>query len=169
MDRREAIERAVGYADEGVLCVETVFKALTDMYGIDSDLIPKVASCLAVGVARTSHICGALTGAILGLGLWFGRNESVEGDRKPYWYSRRFICGWLELYLETNCSLLLGVDLDITPRGTRGLLPRICGIKNVRNTSGTPSDWRMISLNVKASTPWARSNSASVSESFLPS
>ncbi len=28
MDRTEAIERAVGYADEGVLCVEAVFKAL---------------------------------------------------------------------------------------------------------------------------------------------
>ena len=62
MDRREAIERVVGYADEGGLCVEAVFKELTDMYGIDSDLIPNVASCLAVGVARTSHICGALTG-----------------------------------------------------------------------------------------------------------
>ncbi len=82
------------------------------MHGIDSNLIPKVASGLAARVARTSHICGALTGAILGLGLWFGRNESVEGDRKPYWYSRRFICGWLEPYPETNCSLLLGVDLD---------------------------------------------------------
>ena len=89
-----------------------MFKALADMHGIDSDLIPKVASGLAAGVAMTSHICGALTGAILGLGLWFGRNESVEGDRKPYWYSRRFIYGWLELYPETNCTLLLGIDLN---------------------------------------------------------
>jgi len=112
MDRKEAVERAVGYADQGFLCVEAVFKTLADMYGTDSDLVPKVASGLAAGIARTSHVCGAVSGAILGLGLWFGRNEPVEGDRKPYWYSRRFICSWLELYPETNCTLLLGVDLD---------------------------------------------------------
>jgi C_GCAxxG_C_C family probable redox protein len=91
MNRSEAGERAVGYTDEGFLCVEAVFKTLADMHGTDSDLIPKVASGLAAGIARTSHVCGALTGAILGLGLWFGRNEPVETDRKPYWYSRQFI------------------------------------------------------------------------------
>lgn len=112
MERKAAVERAIGYVDEGFLCVEAVFRTLADMHGTDSDLIPKVASGLAAGVARTSHICGALTGAILGLGLWFGRNEPVEENRKPYWYSRRFICSWLELYPETNCTSLLGVDLN---------------------------------------------------------
>lgn len=112
MERSETVERAISYADEGFLCVEAVFKTLADMHGTDSDLIPRVASGLAAGIARTSHICGALTGAILGLGLWFGRNEPVETDRKPYWYSRRFICSWIELYPETNCTSLLGVDLD---------------------------------------------------------
>ncbi len=112
MERKATVERVICYVDEGFLCVEAVFRTLADMHGTDSDLIPKVASGLAAGVARTSHICGAVTGAILGLGLWFGRNEPVEGDRKPYWYSRRFICSWLELHSETNCTSLLGVDLD---------------------------------------------------------
>lgn len=116
MERKAAVERAIGYVDEGFLCVEAVFRTLADMHGTDSDLIPKVASGLAAGVARTSHICGALTGAILGLGLWLGRNEPVEENRKPYWYSRRFICSWLELYPETNCTSLLGVDLN-DPKG----------------------------------------------------
>ncbi|MBT3285633.1 C_GCAxxG_C_C family protein [Candidatus Bathyarchaeota archaeon] len=116
MDRKEAVERAVGYMDQGFLCVEAVFRTLADMHDTDSDLIPKVASGLAAGIARTSHICGAVSGAILGLGLWFGRNEPVEGDRKPYWYSRRFICSWLDLYPETTCTLLLEVDLD-NPEG----------------------------------------------------
>jgi len=65
MKRNEAVERAISYADEGFLCVEAVFKTLADMHGTDSDLIPKVASGLAAGIARTSHICGALTGARL--------------------------------------------------------------------------------------------------------
>jgi len=40
MNRNEAVERAVGYTDEGFLCVEAVFKTLADMHGTDSDLIP---------------------------------------------------------------------------------------------------------------------------------
>ena len=82
------------------------------MHGTESDLIPKIASGLAAGVGRTSNICGAVTGAILGMGLWFGRNEPGEGERKPYWYSRKFIDEWGKNHHSTNCTELLGVDLD---------------------------------------------------------
>ena len=34
----------------------------------------------------------------------------------PYWYSRLFIERWMETHSSTNCSLLLGIDLD-NPRG----------------------------------------------------
>lgn len=112
MDKKTAVNRALGYADEGFLCVEAVFKTLADLHGTESDLIPKVASGLAAGVGRTSNICGAVTGAILGLGLWFGRNEPVEGKRKPYWYSRKFIDEWEKSHHSTNCTELLGVALD---------------------------------------------------------
>lgn len=37
MERNEAVERAISYADEGFLCVEAVFKTLADMHGTDSD------------------------------------------------------------------------------------------------------------------------------------
>jgi C_GCAxxG_C_C family probable redox protein len=116
MNREEAVQRALKYADEGFLCVEAVLKTLADLKGIESELIPAIASGLAAGVARTSQICGAVTGAILGLGLWFGRNEPIVSDKRPYWYSRLFIDRWLEAHSDTNCSMLLGVDLD-KPQG----------------------------------------------------
>lgn len=112
MERKEVVNRAMGYIDEGFLCVEAVFMALADMHGTESELIPKVASGLAAGIARTGHICGAVTGAILGLGLWYGRVKPVETFKKSYWYSRRYVCEWLELYPETGCSDLLGLSLD---------------------------------------------------------
>ena len=112
MDKEKAQATALGYVDEGFLCVEAVFKTLADMHGTESDLIPKVATGFAAGIARTSNICGAVTGAILGLGLWFGRNEPVEGERKVYWYSRKFIDEWEKSHSSTNCMGLLGVDLD---------------------------------------------------------
>lgn len=112
MDKETAINTALGYVDEGFLCVEAVFKTLADLHGTDSELIPKVATGFAAGIARTSNICGAVSGAILSLGLWFGRNEPVEGDRKVYWYSRKFIDTWLEGHHSTSCTELLGVDID---------------------------------------------------------
>jgi len=100
------------YAGEGFLCVEAVLKTLADMKELESDFIPAIASGMAAGVARTSQICGAVTGAILGLGLWFGRNEPITEERKPYWYSRLFIDRWMKTHPDTNCSMHLGIDLD---------------------------------------------------------
>ncbi len=112
MRRDEAVELAMEYVDEGFLCVETVLKTFTDLKKVDSEYIPAIASGMAAGVARTSQICGAVTGAILGLGLWFGRNEPMVSDKPPYWYSRLFIERWNETHPNTNCTGLLGVDLD---------------------------------------------------------
>jgi len=112
MDREEAVNRSMGYVGDGFFCVEAVLKTLADLKGVESEYIPAIASGLAAGVARTSQICGAVSGAILGLGLWFGRNEPVVSDMRPYWFSRLFIDRWMETHNSTNCSLLLGIDLD---------------------------------------------------------
>ena len=112
MNKEDAIERAIGYIDDGFLCVEAVLKTLADLKGLESEYIPAIASGMAAGVARTNQICGAVTGAILGLGLWFGRREPVEGDRRIYWYSRLFIDRWMESHPSTNCAGLLGIELE---------------------------------------------------------
>lgn len=112
MNKEEAIGRAMAYVDAGFLCVEAVFKTLADLKGIESEYIPAIASGMAAGVARTNQICGAITGAILGLGLWFGRSEPVVGDRRIYWYSRLFIDRWMETHPNTNCAGLLGIELE---------------------------------------------------------
>ena len=67
--REKAIELSMKYVDDGFLCVEAVLKALSDVKGVESDIIPSIASGLGAGVARTGQICGAVSGAILGLGL----------------------------------------------------------------------------------------------------
>ena len=112
MDREEAIQRAIGYVDDGFLCVEAVLKTLADLKGVESEYIPGISSGMAAGVGRTNQICGAVTGAILGLGLWFGRSKPVVSDRRPYWYSRLFIDRWMKAHNSTNCSQLLGIELD---------------------------------------------------------
>jgi C_GCAxxG_C_C family probable redox protein len=112
MNREEVMDLATGYVDQGFLCVESVLKSLADLKGVKSEYIPAIASGMAAGVARSGQICGAVSGAILGLGLWFGRNAPEAGDRRPYWYSREFLERWMRVHPTSNCTELLGVNLD---------------------------------------------------------
>ncbi len=112
MNREEAIQRAMQYVDDGFLCVEAVLKTLADLKGVESEFIPGIASGMAAGVGRTNQICGAVTGALLGLGFWFGRSTPVVSERRPYWYSRLFIDRWKKTHDTSNCYELLGVEFD---------------------------------------------------------
>ena len=114
MTRDELIERALRYADDGWVCAESVFMALADLKGIRSDLVPAVATGLGGGMGYTGNVCGALSGAVLGLGLWFGRSEPVKKERRPYWYSNVLLERWKEEHQETACPGLLGLDLSCT-------------------------------------------------------
>jgi C_GCAxxG_C_C family probable redox protein len=112
LDKERAIELSMKYIDDGFLCVGAVLKTLAEMKSIESEYIPSIATGLGAGVARTSQICGAVSGAILGLGLWFGRNEPISSETRPYWYSRYFIDRWLDTHPDSTCTGLLGVDID---------------------------------------------------------
>jgi len=107
----ETVERAVGYAEEGFLCSESVALALKDALGTECACIPKVATGFAAGVGRTGNLCGALTGAILGLGLALGRDTPEARDRPPHWYARRMAEAFEEAEGSLTCPGILGLDI----------------------------------------------------------
>ena len=110
--RDETVERAAGYAEKGFLCSESVALALRDALGVKCDCIPRVATGFAAGVGRTGNLCGALTGAILGLGLALGRDTPTAGDRPPHWYARRMAEVFEEAAGSLTCPGVLGLDID---------------------------------------------------------
>jgi C_GCAxxG_C_C family probable redox protein len=60
-------------------CSQIVVKALMDHLGMFSQEVFRAATPFAGGVARTGGTpCGALAGAILGIGLYCGRNDLRE-------------------------------------------------------------------------------------------
>ncbi len=63
-------------------CAETVLLVLSEYYGWDTDLIPRIATCFGGGVLGCQDsICGALSGGLMGIGCLMGRD--VGGDRAP--------------------------------------------------------------------------------------
>lgn len=104
-------DRAVKFWNSGYYCAESVLMAAAEEQGIESDLIPKIATGFCSGVAQTGGICGALSGAVMGLGLAFGRGD-VEGDRTLlYAKTQELVAAFEGKFGSTNCSQLLDLDL----------------------------------------------------------
>jgi C_GCAxxG_C_C family probable redox protein len=100
----------------GLYCAESVLLALADAQDIDSELLPKIASGFCSGMARSCGPCGALTGAIMGIGLALGRSESTASLQAPYLATQRLIREFEQEFGGRACHELLGCDLG-TPDG----------------------------------------------------
>ncbi|MFW9934151.1 MAG: C-GCAxxG-C-C family protein [Candidatus Thorarchaeota archaeon] len=105
---------AKAYAVEGFLCSESVLLALSKTLRIESDIIPRIATGFGGGIGRHGEICGALSGAIMGLGLQFGRSHPSEtpDSQTPYEYSQIMMNLFISRFGQIRCKDLLGIDIS---------------------------------------------------------
>ena len=106
-----ASQRSRELFQSGFFCAESVLQALAESQGIHSDLIPRIASGLCSGTARTGGMCGAVSGAILGINLVAGRNLPTESIEPSYALAQKMISLFESEYGSVNCRQLLGCDL----------------------------------------------------------
>lgn len=100
----------------GLFCAESVVLALAKAQGIESNLLPKVATAFCSGMARTCGPCGALTGAIMGVSLGLGRSDASGTVQPSYTATQRLIQEFEQEFGARDCHVLLGCDLN-TPEG----------------------------------------------------
>ena len=86
--------------------------------GIRSDLVPRIASGLCSGIARSGDLCGAVSGGILALGAIVGRNSPADSIDPIYAAVRELKRAFAQAYGSTNCRELIGCDLG-TEEGQR--------------------------------------------------
>lgn len=114
--------------DTGYYCAESVLLGIARERGIESPLIPAIATGLCSGMARTSGMCGALSGGILALNLVHGRHRPEQSVEQNYSAVQALISDFSTRCGTTGCSQLLGCDLG-TEAGqqtfrTQGLISR---------------------------------------------
>lgn len=114
----------------GYLCAESVLMAVAEYQGIQSPLIPRIATGFCGGMSLTSGLCGALSGGILALNLLYGRTSNEETRDKNYTVVAQFIRAFEERFGSARCSDLLGCDLS-TKEGYRffkneNLIEKVC-------------------------------------------
>jgi len=112
----QAVHHSRKLFESGFYCAESVLLAIAESQGIQSDLIPRIATGFCSGVARTSGQCGAVSGAIMALGLLKGRQESDAPVDPIYQDVQAFLAQFEESFGTLNCRELCGCDLN-TPEG----------------------------------------------------
>jgi len=78
---------------------------------IQSELIPKIATGFCSGVSRTCGTCGAVSGAIMAINLFYGRSLPNESVERSYTMVRELMNMFESKFGSTNCKQLIGCDL----------------------------------------------------------
>ena len=98
--------------DSGYYCAESVLLAIAEGKGIQSSLIPKIATGFCSGLSRTCSLCGAVSGAIMALNLFTGRSYPGESVEDNYAAVRKLLGMFEKKFGSTNCRRLTGCDLS---------------------------------------------------------
>ncbi len=110
-----AAEMATACFDAGNNCAESVLRAFAADLGVEVEAaVVPLATGFGGGMGRAGDVCGALSGAVMALGLAFGRLEGDDREAKERCYAKvsslreRFqaACG------AVDCRELTGVDLQ---------------------------------------------------------
>jgi C_GCAxxG_C_C family probable redox protein len=111
-------EEAVQYFQQGFSCSQAVAAALSGPLGLEREKALKISQAFGGGLARMGLTCGAVTGALMIIGLKYGRTrpEDDEAREKTYRLVREFYRRFQEIHGSTICRELIGVDLN-TPEG----------------------------------------------------
>jgi C_GCAxxG_C_C family probable redox protein len=107
-----AAQRSKDLFSSGYYCAESVLMAIAKVHDVESDLIPRIATGFCSGVARTSGQCGAISGAIMGLGLAIGRDSPEKSVEETYVLVRELIERFEDKFGSRNCQQLTGCNLS---------------------------------------------------------
>ncbi|OBR90619.1 putative redox-active protein (C_GCAxxG_C_C) [Clostridium ragsdalei P11] len=96
---------------EGFHCSQCVLEAFSEELGIDKELALKISSCFGRGMCF-GETCGAVTGAVMALGLKYGniKADDKAAKEKTYDVTRDFCEKFKEINGSIICRELMGVD-----------------------------------------------------------
>ncbi|EFL52227.1 C_GCAxxG_C_C family protein [Solidesulfovibrio fructosivorans JJ]] len=108
MTRQEVEQTAVSVMSTGYNCAETILRLATDHLGIPGDgASTRIATCFGGGVGRShAEICGALSGAVMALGLAYGRDASDISCTQAHALASAFRQRFIEQFGSSCCATL---------------------------------------------------------------
>lgn len=107
-------ERAIQLFDSGFNCAESVLLALAEEFGQKTPHIPRIATGFGGGIGRSGNICGALSGAVMAIGLKIGCDKAEEKEKRNATYEnvQLLIKAFEKEFGNTQCKTLTQCDLQ---------------------------------------------------------
>lgn len=127
-----AVDRAEVLFREGFACSQAVLMAFAPGLGMDQRQAALVASAFGGGMARHGWTCGALTGALMAIGLHAGHAAAEDAATKDNLYARAqgLVVRFEERHGATACRQLVGANmmdpLERQAASDRGVFTTLC-------------------------------------------
>lgn len=109
------VDKAEEYFCNNFNCSQAVFTSFATELGLDEKLALKISTQFGGG-ARKGEMCGAVSGALMVLGLKYGHchAEDMEEKEKAYQIAENFMNKFIEKQGTVVCRELLGYDISKT-------------------------------------------------------
>lgn len=100
--------------NNGFNCSQAVFSAYTEEFGIEKEQALKIACAFGGGMARMGDTCGVVTGAMMAIGLKYGKSKAEDDAARDKTYStvKDFVNEFKMRNSSIVCRELLGFDLN---------------------------------------------------------
>jgi C_GCAxxG_C_C family probable redox protein len=110
----EPAERAEALFLTGYNCSQSVLQAFAPRLGLAQEAAARIATCFGAGISFQGMQCGAVSGALLVIGMRYGNSNAEDKTSKAQAYARswEFIERFKARRQTVLCRELLGIDLS---------------------------------------------------------
>lgn len=104
------VDLALSCFKEGYVCSQALFATFGEQSGLDREIALRVADAFGAGMGGMAETCGAVTGAIMVIGLKYGRVKADDDRAKEK--TRGLIKKFVQEFKARNHSIICKELLD---------------------------------------------------------
>ena len=107
-------EEAKKQFEKGFFCAPAVLSTYSEQLGLEKALALKIACGFGGGIGRMGRTCGAVTGAVMVIGLRHGQVDLAdeESRQRTHTLVKEFVDRFTALHGSIECRELIGYDLS---------------------------------------------------------
>ena len=107
-------EEAKKQFEKGFSCAPAVLSTYSEQLGLEKALALKIACGFGGGIGRMGRTCGAVTGAVMVIGLKHGQVNLADEESRQETHKliKKFIDKFTALHGSIECRELIGYDLS---------------------------------------------------------
>ena len=126
----DLVEKTMELSSNGLNCSQAIIAAFGEQYGIDVEMAKKIGRPWGGGMGHLALTCGALTAAIVILGMAESGTDEMQARKDSFASVRELFHRFEAKHGATDCKDLLGADMSTAAGkkkiGEEKLGPQFC-------------------------------------------